>query len=404
MKFLRCLDVFPKFDVRFEQDARQRTVVGGLLSFACMTAIAVLVVGEVRYFLSTVDQHEMYVDPHIGGEMHITLNVTFPRVPCDLMTADAIDSFGEYAKDVIRSTRKMRVHADTLQPISEARGLVVEKRQSSTNADSGGAEGCPSCYGAEKNPGDCCNTCDDVRNAFKDKGWSFNEDDIGIAQCAEERLRHAESSSSREGCNIYAKFSASRVKGNIHFVPGSMFDYYGQHMHVLKGEIIRKMNLSHIIHQLDFGERFPGQKNPLDGMVNSRGVVDKSESTNGRFSYFVQVVPTQYQHVSIFGTGRLLETNQYSVTHYFTESWNATGRDKSANDAPSVVPGIFILYDISPIKTSVKATHPYPSVVHLVLQLCAVGGGVFNVASLIDSFLFHGTRQVQKKIRQGKYF
>ena len=40
------------------------------------------------------------------------------------------------------------------------------------------ASDCGSCYGAESG---CCNTCEDVRAAYKEKNWSFNE--ASITQC-----------------------------------------------------------------------------------------------------------------------------------------------------------------------------------------------------------------------------
>nr|CCC92512.1 unnamed protein product [Trypanosoma congolense IL3000] len=401
MKRFSRLDVFPKFDARFEQDARQRTALGGVLSIASMVTIALLIIGEVRYFLTTVEQHEMYVDPRIGGTMHVVINITFPRVPCDLMTADAIDAFGEYVEDMGRDTVKMRVDSDTLAPLGEARPLVnMNKKATSDTHD------CPSCYGAEKNPGDCCHTCDDVRRAFAERQWEFHEDDVSIMQCAKERLQMAASTASREGCNLHSSFSVPRVTGNIHFVPGRMFNFFGQHLHSFKGETIQRLNLSHIIHTLEFGERFPGQKNPLDGMVNTRGVENPSEDLIGRFAYFVKVVPTLYQVRTLMSSGRVVESNQYSVTHHFTASWDAADQNNQTNrDAnPRVVPGVFVSYDISPIRVSVKRTHPYPSVVHLVLQLCAVGGGVYTVVGLIDSMFFHSIRRVQEKINRGKQF
>ncbi|AAZ13490.1 Endoplasmic Reticulum-Golgi Intermediate Compartment (ERGIC)/Endoplasmic reticulum vesicle transporter, putative [Trypanosoma equiperdum] len=405
MKGLSRLDVFPKFDTRFEQDARQRTALGGVLSMASILIITFLVVGEIRYFLSTVEQHEMYVDPHIGGIMHMKVNITFPRVPCDLMTADAIDAFGEYVENVVTDTAKVRVDSSTLKPLGKARQLVDLKKQP-TNGNETGNENCPTCYGAEKNPGECCHTCDDVRRAFAERQWEFHEDDVSIAQCAHERLKVAADSASAEGCNLHASFSVPRVTGNIHFVPGRMFNFFGQHLHSFKGETIRKLNLSHIVHALEFGERFPGQNNPMDGMVNARGVKDPSEPLIGRFTYFVKVVPTLYQVVSMANTGNLVESNQYSVTHHFTPSWAAPkeGETDNPNSDPLVVPGVFISYDISPIRVSVTRTHPYPSIVHLVLQLCAVGGGVYTVTGLIDSLFFHGIKRVQEKINRGKQF
>lgn len=33
---------------------------------------------------------------------------------------------------------------------------------------------CGSCYGAEERPGQCCNTCDEVRLAYRNKGWGLD--------------------------------------------------------------------------------------------------------------------------------------------------------------------------------------------------------------------------------------
>ncbi|KEG07376.1 ERGIC and golgi family 3 [Trypanosoma grayi] len=404
MRSLSQLDVFPKFDMKFEQDARQRTVLGGLFSVLSLIIITFLVVGEVRYFCSTVEHHEMYVDPHLGGTMDIIVNVTFPRVPCDLITADAVDTFGTFAEGAERNTVKTRVESATLSAISEARPIVDEKKKMTKAIDPDGAEkeNCPSCYGAERDPGDCCPTCDDVRRAYAIRGWVLNVDDISVEQCAEERLRQAAVISGKEGCNVYTTYTVARVTGNIHFVPGRMFSLMGRHLHDYKGETVRRLNLSHIVHTLEFGERFPGQSNPLDGLANIRGAVDPSEEVNGRFSYFVKIVPTHYQVASFLGLGAVVESNQYSVTHHFTASQSSEEGALKADTAPSLVPGVFITYDLSPIKVSVLETHPYSSIVHLLLQLCAVGGGVFTVAGLLDSFLFHGIRRVQRKMNQGK--
>ncbi|RNF16522.1 ERGIC and golgi family 3 [Trypanosoma conorhini] len=404
MRWLARLDVFPKFDAKFEQDARQRTAVGAAFSLLSLLIIAALVVGEVRYFFSTVEQHEMYVDPNLGGMMDITVNITFPRVPCDLITADAVDTFGNFAEDVERDTVKTRVDSRTLHKISEARPLVDEKKKLTKALDPDGAEkeNCPSCYGAEPEPGACCHTCDDVRRAYAQRKWVFNEDDISVAQCAEERLRKASLLSSQEGCNLFARYNVARVTGNIHFVPGRMFSVMGQHLHDFKGKMVRELNLSHIVHTLEFGARFPGQLNPMDGLVNTRGAVDATQEVNGRFSYFVKVVPTQYQVASLLGVGKVVESNQYSVTHHFTASPRNGSAAAEAGTNPQLVPGVFITYDLSPIKVFVLETHPYSSFVHLLLQLCAVGGGVFTVAGIVDAAVFHGVRRVQRKMQEGK--
>ena len=41
------------------------------------------------------------------------------------------------------------------------------------------AKRCESCYGAETPEKRCCNTCEDVREAYRKKGWALSDvDDI----------------------------------------------------------------------------------------------------------------------------------------------------------------------------------------------------------------------------------
>ena len=40
---------------------------------------------------------------------------------------------------------------------------------------------CKSCYGAESSTIRCCQTCNEVLQAFKEKGWSYNA--TGVRQC-----------------------------------------------------------------------------------------------------------------------------------------------------------------------------------------------------------------------------
>ncbi|EPY35894.1 ERGIC and golgi family 3 [Strigomonas culicis] len=399
---LRKVDVFPKFDRRFEQDARQRTVGGGVLSLLSMVIILVLVVGELRYFFTVEEHHEMVVDTDVGGDMLITANVTFPRVPCDLIALDVVDVFGVYADNVAARTVKTRVDSETLRPISRAREIVDEKKIMTKAVDEHGAEkeNCPSCYGAEMHPGDCCHTCDEVRRAYGRKGWQFNPDDISVEQCAEERIEMAALASSREGCGIYAQLPVSRVTGSIHFIPGRAYTSVGggRDMHVL--DRVRRLNLSHIVHTLEFGAWFPGQLNPLDGHAAIRPA---GEVANGLFSYAVKIVPVRFHRYSALleAAAQVVASNQYSVTQHFTPTKAAERSEDGQPRQQHLFPGVFLSYDLSPIRIELYERRPYPSVIHFLLQLCAVCGGVWTVAGIVDSFFFQSARKLQK-IRQGK--
>lgn len=409
MQRLRQFDVFPKFDRKFEADARQRTAIGGIFSLLSIAVILLLLIEELRYFASIIEHHEMYVDPVMGGDLAIQLNVTFHRVPCDLISMDAQDAFGVYADNVEPKTVKTRVDAVTDQAISKARSILNEGKVMTKAIDPDGAEkeNCPSCYGAERLPGDCCHTCDEVRLAYERKGWQFNVDDISVEQCAEDRVRLASLAASSEGCNLYAAFSVSRAAGNIHFIPGRIYHGIGLRMQDVMSATISQLNLSHTIHTMEFGERFPGQKNPLEGVALIRGAdALNPEAVSGRFSYFLKVVPTTYQRRSLLtGLQTVVESNQYSASHHFTSSEDpADSSNHPKNPAKGLsrlIPGVFISYDLSPIKVVVQREHPYPSFAHFLLQLCAVCGGVLTVAGILDALLFHGVRR-WRKIREGK--
>jgi hypothetical protein len=51
----------------------------------------------------------------------------------------------------------------------------------------------------------------------------------------------------------------------------------------------------------------------------------------------------------------------------------------------------------------VKFTETKKSFAHFLTGVCAIIGGVFTVAGLVDSFLYHGLRSMQQKIELGKH-
>ena len=68
-----------------------------------------------------------------------------------------------------------------------------------------------------------------------------------------------------------------------------------------------KLNVSHIIHAVSFGEPYPDMVNPLD---NRPKIIHDG---SGYFQYYIKVVPTIYEPIH----GWPLHTNQYSYTELF---------------------------------------------------------------------------------------
>ena len=58
---------------------------------------------------------------------------------------------------------------------------------------------CMSCYGGEEKPGQCCNTCEEVRESYRKKGWAMDQLDQ-VEQCKEEV--EIEKMSKEEGCQV----------------------------------------------------------------------------------------------------------------------------------------------------------------------------------------------------------
>lgn len=140
--------------------------------------------------------------------------------------------------------------------------------------------------------------------------------------------------------------------------------------------------MTHYIKHLSFGEDYPGIVNPLDHTNVT------APQASMMFQYFVKVVPTVYMKVD----GEVLRTNQFSVTRH----------EKVANGllGDQGLPGVFVLYELSPMM--VKLTEKHRSFTHFLTGVCAIIGGMFTVAGLIDSLIYHSARAIQKKIDLGK--
>jgi len=245
---------------------------------------------------------------------------------------------------------------------------------------------CGDCYGAETAQHPCCNTCDQVKDAYRRKGWAFS-DTVRIKQCVAEGYVTNLQQQKEEGCLVHGYVSVNRVSGNVNIVPGKFVLQNTRYVMDATGGPAG-FNLSHVINKLTFGQAFPGMKNPLDQVVkisSSHGGL-----TSAMYHYFLKVVPTFY--TDIFGS--TIRTNQYSVLEYITpiNMWGG-----------SAVPGVFFSYDLSPIRVDLRESSK--SFLHFLTNLCAIVGGVFTVASLVDAFLFQGVVAIkQKLLRRDKSF
>ena len=151
--------------------------------------------------------------------------------------------------------------------------------------------------------------------------------------------------------------------GRSNFAPGTGFRHAHNTVADLFGFTLKKWNVSHVINELSFGDPVPGRKNPLDG--TSKFLM----AGTGMYQYYAKVVPTDY----IYRDGTTTETNQYSVTDHYRKIVSSRARG---------LPGIFVYYDLSPIK--VKIVEEGSRLSRFLTSICAIVGGSFTVMSLLD--------------------
>eukprot|EP00198_Chlamydomonas_reinhardtii_P004228 XP_001693564.1 predicted protein [Chlamydomonas reinhardtii] len=378
---LKALDAYPKIN----EDFFTKTMSGGIITIVSSVVMVLLFLSELRLFLTTSSAHELSVDVGRGEKIKIHFDVTFPKVPCAWLSLDAMDISGELHLDLVVElyTLWRRGAAGLTEGKGGGIGVLSVSVSRSRNATAL-ANGCGSCYGAEDKQGDCCNTCDEVRAAYRRKGWALSNVDH-IEQCAHDLYTEAIKEQAGEGCHIGVE--VNKVAGNFHFAPGRSYQQGSMHVHDIAPFGDAVIDFRHVIHKLSFGEPYPGMKNPLDGAKAGQAAAAAAAAT-GMFQYFLKVVPTSYTDLS----NKTLSTNQFSVTENFREAQGGAGR---------TLPGVFFFYDLSPIK--VKIVEHGSSFLSFLTSVCAIVGGVFTVSGIVDAFVYTGTRMIKKKMELGKF-
>uniref|UniRef100_A0A0D3DKI3 Endoplasmic reticulum vesicle transporter C-terminal domain-containing protein n=1 Tax=Brassica oleracea var. oleracea TaxID=109376 RepID=A0A0D3DKI3_BRAOL len=366
-------------------DRESRTLSGGVITLVSSVVMFLLFFSELRLYLHSVTETKLVVDTSRGETLRINFDMTFPALACSILSVDAMDISGELHLDVKHDVIKRRL--DSHGNIIESRqdGIGAAKIEKPLQKHGGRLEHnetyCGSCYGAEAEEHDCCNSCEDVREAYRKKGWGVTNPDL-IDQCKREGFLQRVKDEEGEGCNIYGFLEVNKVAGNFHFAPGKSFHQAGVHVHDLLAFQKDSFNISHKINRLTFGDYFPGVVNPLDKVQWSQ------DTPNAMYQYFIKVVPTVYTDIS----GHTIQSNQFSVTEHVKSS--EAGQLQS-------LPGVFFFYDLSPIK--VTFTEEHISFLHFLTNVCAIVGGVFTVSGIIDAFIYHGQKAIKKKIEIGKF-
>lgn len=246
---------------------------------------------EFNTFLTPVVKEELFVDTTRGHKLEINFDLSIPSISCDYLSLDAMDSTGEQHETIDHDVFKRRMDLQG-NPIDEAQreDITTKKLKNGTTTEKPEVRvaeiKCGSCYGAAANETHCCNTCQDVIDAYREKRWNPNIHDF--VQCIDEQMRDKakQGYALKESCQIYGRLQVNRVSGSFHIAPGKSFSINHIHVHDVQPFASTSFNTSHVINRLTFGNKISGvTTHPLDGWtaIADRG---KSKTKNSQFLNF----------------------------------------------------------------------------------------------------------------------
>jgi len=393
-------------------DVKVKTRTGAFLTLVSFAIILTFVTFEFVDYRRLNHDTSMIVDRSRGEKLTVNLNVTFPKIPCYLLSLDVVDISGERQNDVTHNILKTRLDQNR-QRIADQPTEYDLQNEAEKVVTSRGEHYCGSCYGGEAPESGCCQTCESVRQAYVNRGWAFGDPD-SIEQCKQEGWKEKIQGQMNEGCNVEGRLRVNKVAGSIQFSFGRSFQMNQMTLHELV-PYLRDENVHdwrHRVGHLYFSgddeftlsklqvsramkERLGIQGNPLDSAYGH------TESTEYMFQYFLKVVATSFRTI----TGDKINTHQYSATHFDRDlSEGIRGKTQEGvviTHGVQGLPGVFFNYEISPMRIIHAETRQ--SFAHFVTSTCAIVGGVLTIAGIVDSLLFTTQQALTKRSGSSSY-
>lgn len=188
------------------------------------------------------------------------------------------------------------------------------------------------------------------------------------------------------GCRVEGFVRVKKVPGNLVISarsPAHSFD-------------ASQMNMSHVINHFSFGKKItPREMNDikrlLPWLLRSHDKLDglsfisnpSDSDANVTVEHYLQAVKTEVMTKSY----RLVEEYEYTAHSSLVHSIH--------------LPVAKFHYELSPMQ--VLITEKQKSFSHFITNVCAIIGGVFTVAGILDAIL-HNTMRIVKKVELGKNF
>jgi hypothetical protein len=179
-----------------------------------------------------------------------------------------------------------------------------------------------------------------------------------------------------EGCNLVGYILVNKVPGNFHV------SSHGKQQLVMQYAVGGNINVEHTVHDLWVGHLelrgdhgYDGEVHPINGLVHRDGDAVQ------HYEYHIDVVPTVFARKR--GKGE---------EHAYQLSVNTHKQDVPLGHMPAA----FFRYQLSPI--TVRFGHDSVSFLHFLTYVCAIVGGVFTVAGLLNGAVQKAAVQFQRNV------
>jgi endoplasmic reticulum-Golgi intermediate compartment protein 3 len=284
---------------------RVYTAQGAILSIVTVIIIIYLVISEARFNFQVNLKESVHVNATTSRGLELEFDITLWEVPCSKLQIDASDHLGQaqslhldQAHHLWKHRIRRNVDGSTSLIGSKTKlemGSTLKSEEDLVEVlyDSGKLIGnaiveeveeltCGSCYGAGEE-GECCNNCEDVRRAYRTRGWVLQLDSgHTIVQCKNEP-NSDENEEKGEGCNVHGVVALSTGGGNLHLAPGKEAASEGMTILEALMQSFQEWNVSHTLQKLRFGPEYPAAKYQLDGQTRT------IEDAFGMYQYYLQV-------------------------------------------------------------------------------------------------------------------
>ncbi|KAH9651478.1 protein disulfide-isomerase 5-3 [Citrus sinensis] len=439
--------------MKIPRDLTEASLSGAGLSIIAALSMLFLFGMELNNYLTVTTSTAVIVDKSTDGDfLRIDFNMSFPSLSCEFASIGVSDVLGTNRLNITKTIRKFSIGPDLRPTGSEFHSMpVINSLKHGEEADDDSVEGSHmvtannfDSYSHEYDPEmdgrillakvDCTEEVElcrrhhiqaypsirifrkgsDVRDDHghhDHESYYGDRDTDGLVKAMEELVapipleeshklaldgKHKTTAENVKrpapkagGCRIEGYVRVKKVPGNLIISARS-----GAHSFDTS-----EMNMSHVISHLSFGRKLsPKVMSDVQRLIpylggshdrlNGRSFINHREvGANVTIEHYLQIVKTE------------VITRRYSREHSLLEEYEYTAHSSLVQSI--YIPAAKFHFELSPMQ--VVITEDPKSFSHFITNVCAIIGGVFTVAGILDAIL-HNTMRLMKKVEIGKNF